>query len=222
MKLLREYVSFEDLEFVTENKDNENNTKNYFLRGPFLQANTKNRNGRTYKRKTLMREVSDFYKHKILKHRSMGELDHPPEPTLNLDRISHLITDLKMDGDIGYGEAKLLDTPMGKIAKVLVDDGVQLGMSTRGVGTLNGDTVEDDYKLITVDIVADPSAPTAFVEGVLENKEYILSDGGVIVEVAINNLQQNVDNAIKHHTFDKSEFSSEVLDYLDLFLDSLT
>ena len=220
MKLLREFVSHDSLQLISEDSEG-GSSKSYFLRGPFLQANVKNRNGRKYMRETLEREVKDFYKTKIQTHRSIGELDHPPEPTINLDRISHIITELEMDGDIGMGCAKLLDTPMGKIAKALVQDGVQLGMSTRGVGTLDGDMVKDDYKLITVDIVADPSAPTAFVEGVLENKEYIVSETGEIVEAAVRQLKQNMNKATQAHRYNKEEFSKATLSYMEQFLRSI-
>lgn len=219
MKLLREFVSFSDLEVVSESVDG-SDKKNYFLKGPFLEANVKNRNGRKYMQETLDREVADFATTKIKTHRSMGELDHPPEPTINLDRVSHIITDLSMDGNVGYGVAKILDTPMGKIAKALVDDGVQLGMSTRGVGSLDGDMVKDDYKLITVDIVADPSAPSAFVEGILENKNYIIDECGSVVECAIAELKERVDKRYRPN-FNKEQFSSEVLSYLDEFLKSI-
>ncbi len=141
MKLLREFVSFDNIEVVSEAVEG-SDEKNYFLKGPFLEANVKNRNGRKYMLNTLEREVNDFDENKIKTHRSVGELDHPPEPTINLDRISHVITSLAMDGNVGYGVAKLLNTPMGKIAKALVDDGIQLGMSTRGVGSLDGDMVK--------------------------------------------------------------------------------
>jgi len=220
MKLLREFVSFNDISMISEDVEGQEGKKNYFLKGPFLEADVKNRNGRKYMQETLDREVKEFNETKIKTHRSMGELDHPPEPTLNLDRISHIITELEMDGNIGYGVAKLLDTPMGKIAKVLVDDGVQLGMSTRGVGTLEGDMVKDDYKLITVDIVADPSAPTAFVEGVLENKEYILSDSGEIVERAVQKLKSDMNKAAVQHKYNRKDFSDATLDYLNTFLNS--
>ena len=220
MKLLREFVSFDAIEMLAES-DQVTGKKNYFLKGPFLEANIKNRNGRRYMQETLEREVKDFYETKIKTKRAMGELDHPPEPTINLERISHIITDLYMDGNIGYGVAKLLNTPMGEIAKALVDDGIQLGMSTRGVGTLDGDLVKDDYKLITVDIVADPSAPTAFVEGVLENKNYIISATGEIVEAAIAQLHKNMNTAVKQNRFDKDAFSTATLDYLNTFLKSI-
>lgn len=219
MKLLKEYVSYEQLEVVSESVDG-SNEKYYYLKGPFLEANVKNRNGRTYMQETLEREVKDFYDQKIKTNRSIGELDHPPEPTINLDRISHVITDLTMKDNIGYGVAKLLNTPCGKIAQSLVKDGVQLGMSTRGVGTLDGDRVADDYKLITVDIVADPSAPSAFVEGVLENKEWIVSETGEIVEAAVKQLKTEMDKTYGKCQ-SREEFSKEVLGYLNEFLNSI-
>jgi len=218
MKLLREFVSFTDLEVITEAIEG-SDKKNYFLKGPFLEANRVNRNGRKYMSETLEREVKEFYDQKIKTHRSLGELDHPPEPTINLDRVSHIITDLSMDGDIGYGIAKLIDTPMGRIAKTLVDEDVLVGMSTRGVGSLDGDVVKDDYKLITVDIVADPSAPSAFVEGVLENKNYIIGDSGEIVENAVRELQKAVDERYRPR-YNKDEFSAEMLAYLQTFIQS--
>ena len=219
MQLIREGVSFEDIEIISESND-ATGEKTYLLKGPFLEANVKNRNGRTYMLETLQREVKEFYENKIKNHRAVGELDHPPEPTINLDRISHIITDLKMDENIGYGCARLMDTPMGRIAKTLIDNNVQLGMSTRGVGTLQGSQVNDDYKLITVDVVADPSAPSAFVEGVLENKEYIIKDTGEIVEAAVQQLHTNMDKISGNH-YSKEEFSEHTLAYLDAFLKSL-
>lgn len=219
MKLLTEYVSYENLQVVSEAVEG-SNEKHYYLKGPFLEANVKNRNGREYMLETLTREVKDFYANKIKTNRSIGELDHPPEPTINLDRISHMITDLEMKDNIGYGVARLLNTPMGKIAQSLVADGVQLGMSTRGVGTLDGDMVQDDYKLITVDIVADPSAPSAFVEGVLENKDWIVSETGEIVEAAVKNLKKEMDKTYSKCQ-GKEEFSKEVLSYLNNFLNSI-
>ena len=220
MKLLREFVSHDDIQVITESDENTTD-KRYYLKGPFLQASVKNRNGRVYKRDTLIREVKEFCDHKISNNRGLGELSHPESIDLNLDRVSHLITELRMEGDIGYGVAKLLDTPMGQIAKALVKDGVQVGMSTRGVGTLEGDSVGDDYKLITVDIVADPSAPTAFVEGVLENKEWIISNTGEIVEAAVQQLKKNVDKAVRTNRYDRNEFSKQSLSYLDQFLKSI-
>lgn len=212
MKLLSEFISFDKLEVIKEEKEGK---KEFRLRGPFLEAEIKNKNGRFYSKDILVREVNDFVESKIMKNRSMGELDHPENPTINLERVSHIIEELKMDGNVGVGSAKLIDTPMGRIAKTLVDEGIIVGMSTRGVGTLDGATVKEDYKLITVDIVADPSAPNCFVEGVLENKEYIL-DGDQIVEVAVQNLQKNVDKK-----YDPKSMSSHVLSYMLDFIDEI-
>ena len=155
-----------------------------------------------------MREVNDFVESKIKKNRSMGELDHPENPQINLERVSHIIESLEMKDNVGHGVAKLIDTPMGRIAKTLVDEGVIVGMSTRGVGSLDGEIVKEDYKLITVDIVADPSAPNCFVEGVLENKEFII-DGDRIVEVAVRNLQKKVDEK-----YNSNSMSNHVLRYM--------
>lgn len=217
MKLLSEFVSFNDIEVVKEViTEGEDKKKEYYLKGPFLEAGTVNRNGRKYMLETLQREVKSFYENKIKPNRSLGELDHPPEPTINLDRVSHLITGLEMKENVGYGCAKLIDTPMGRIAKSLVDEGILLGMSTRGVGTLDGDMVKDDYTLITVDIVADPSAKSAFVEGVLENKEFIVGDDGEIVEKAIENLKKKVDK--KSNKFEHKAVSELTLQYMLEFI----
>jgi hypothetical protein len=211
-KLLTEFLSFDKIEVLTEKIEN-SEEKTYKLKGPFLEAETKNKNGRIYSIDTLVREVKDFYETKILKKRSMGELDHPENPQINLERVSHIIEDLKMDGNTGIGVAKLIDTPMGRIAQTLVKEGVVVGMSTRGVGTLDGDRVKEDYKLITVDIVADPSAPNAFVEGVLENKNFIIGKDGEIVEEAIENLQKQVDQK-----YSGKDMSQLVLRYMMNFV----
>lgn len=189
MKLLMEYTSMEDLQVLTE--DTEDSKKVYKIKGPFLQSEIKNRNGRIYSKTILEREVGKF-QDKIKSKRALGELDHPPSPTVNLDRVSHLIEDLKMEDKNGVGIAKLLDTPKGAIAQTLVKEGILLGVSTRGVGTLKGDKVNEDYKLITIDIVADPSAPNAFVDGILENKEFIITEGGQIVEKAVEKLEDHI------------------------------
>lgn len=216
MKLLCEFIDMKDIEFIKESA--EGGIKKYYLKGPFLEAEVKNKNGRSYMKDTLIREVKKFNDDKILKNRSMGELDHPADPTINLRRVSHVITHLEMDGNIGYGAARLIDTPKGRIAKVLVDEGIILGMSTRGVGTLENQCVKDDYNLITVDIVADPSAPSAFVEGVLENKEYIIGKNGYIVE-AIDTLQKNVDK--KYNKYEYRDSSKIVLEYMMEFINKI-
>lgn len=220
MKLLTEFIDFKDLELVKESVELDGEKKKqYYLKGPFLEADVLNKNGRKYMKETLIREVKKFYETKIAKNRSLGELDHPPDPTVNLDRVSHVITDLEMKDNVGYGVARLLETPKGRIAKTLVDEGIILGMSTRGVGSLDGEFVKDDYNLITVDIVADPSAPSAFVEGVLENKEFIIGKDGEIVEKAIDVLQKKVDT--KSNKYNHKDVSKLTLQYMLEFIDTI-
>jgi hypothetical protein len=191
MKLLTEYIAISDLQILTEDVANDKAKKIYRIKGPYLQSEVKNRNGRIYGKHLCEREINSF-QDKIVKRRALGELDHPPTPTVNLNNVSHLIESLQMDGNDGIGVSKLLDTPKGLVAQILIKEGILLGVSTRGVGTLTGDLVNDDYKLITVDIVADPSAPGAFVDGILENKEFIITEGGDIVEKAVNNLENKL------------------------------
>lgn len=190
-KLITEYTEGSDIKLIVESEDG-SSKKKYFIEGPFIQAEAKNRNGRIYKRDTLLRECEKYTDEKISKKRSMGELDHPENPTINMDRVSHIITELKMDGDVGYGRARVLDTPMGRIAKTLIDEGIEFGVSSRGLGTVSGDIVNDNYKLVTVDIVADPSAPSAFVKGILENKTFIVSDDDSVAE-AVEILTKHTD-----------------------------
>jgi len=212
MKLLTEMITFDKLQVIKEEVEGK---KIFRLKGPFLEAEIENKNGRVYSKDILVREVNDFVEGKIKKNRSMGELDHPENPQINLERVSHIIESLEMKDNVGYGVAKLIDTPMGRIAKTLVDEGIIVGMSTRGVGTLDGKTVKEDYKLITVDIVADPSAPNCFVEGVLENKEYVI-DGDRIVEVAVANLKKSVDKK-----YNPKSMSNDVLSYMMRFLEEI-
>lgn len=172
MKLLREEV--QDTEFLIEEKDGK---KNYFIHGVFMQAEKQNKNGRVYPRHTLQREVDRYNEEYVKKNRAFGELNHPPTPSINLDRVSHLITELKSDGNNFMGKAKIVDTPNGNTVKGLLESGACLGVSTRGVGSLkpvNGyQLVQDDFKLATAaDIVADPSAPDAFVQGIMENYDW--------------------------------------------------
>lgn len=181
MKLIREYIDYQSLDFLSES-DNSGKKWHYIV-GPFLQSDDKNRNGRRYPKNLIEREVNKYNKTRIATNRAMGELEHPNGPQINLDRVSHLITEMYMDGKYGMGKAKLLDTPCGKIAQNLIEGGVQLGVSSRGVGTLRGDVVNDDFDLITVDIVADPSAPDAYVDGIMESKSWIL-ENGIYVESA--------------------------------------
>jgi len=177
MKLITEMIE-NDIEFVCEAK---NGKKEYTLKGVFMQGNIKNRNGRVYPIETLKKEVERYDKEYIQKNRAYGELGHPQGPTINLERVSHMIKDLHPDGNNIMGEAKVLDTPMGTIVKNLMDEGATLGVSSRGMGSLQSksgvDTVQSDFQLATAaDIVADPSAPEAFVEGVMEGVEWLQID----------------------------------------------
>ena len=193
VKLFSEAV--EDVEFITEAK--ENGGKNYKIRGIFMQADVKNRNGRVYPMDILEKEVTKYNKNFIRENRAFGELGHPEGPTVNLERVSHMITELHPDGKNFIGEAKIMDTPMGKIVKNLMDEGAKLGVSSRGMGSLDSKNganyVRDDFYLATAaDIVADPSAPNAFVEGIMEGKEWIWNNGA-LVEAHVANLKKKFD-----------------------------
>jgi hypothetical protein len=175
--------------------------KSYFIEGPFLQAELKNRNGRVYPLELLVREVNRYKKEFISENRALGELGHPDSPTINLDRVSHLIVELNQTGNDFVGRAKILNTPNGTIVKALIDDGVQLGVSSRGVGSLNttsqGDVVGDDFYLATAaDIVADPSAPNAFVRGIMEGKEWVWQNGK-LTEAQIQQYRKELQSAPK-------------------------
>ena len=184
MKLIREEI--EQVEVIVESR---NGKKNLFIEGVFLQGEIKNRNGRMYPMNTLAREVGRYNENFVQKGRALGELGHPDGPTVNLDRVSHKIVSLKESGNNFIGKAKILSTPMGKIASNLLDEGVKLGVSSRGVGSLNKtnegySVVGEDFTLATAaDIVADPSAPDAFVDGIMEGKSWVW-DGGVLREQA--------------------------------------
>src|SRR5210317_663242 len=168
MKLITEEVS--SAEYIVEQADN--GKKNYKIRGIFMQADMKNRNGRIYPMETLQKEVNRYNKEFVQAKRAFGELGHPDGPTVNLERVSHMITSLTPEGKNFIGEAKIMDTPYGKIVKNLIDEGAQLGVSSRGMGSISNGTVGKDFYLATAaDIVADPSAPDAFVEGIMEGKE---------------------------------------------------
>ena len=178
MKLITETI--EDIEVLTE--ANASGVKQYKIRGVFMQADIKNRNGRVYPVATLAKEVGRYNEQFIQKKRAFGELGHPDGPTVNLERVSHMITSLKSEGKNFIGEAKIMDTPYGKIVKNLIDEGAQLGVSSRGMGSISNGTVGRDFYLATAaDIVADPSAPDAFVEGIMEGKEWVW-DNGVLTE----------------------------------------
>ena len=185
MKLISEHV--EDIEYITE--ADEDGKKNYRIKGVFMEADIKNRNNRMYPMNVLQKEVSRYNKEYVQQKRAFGELGHPDGPTVNLERVSHMITKLYPDGKQFVGEANVMDTPYGKIVKNLIDEGAKLGVSSRGMGSLEPrrdmHVVKDDFYLATAaDIVADPSAPNAFVEGIMEGKEWVW-DNGIVKEVDI-------------------------------------
>ena len=194
MKLISELI--EDIEILTEENDGKKDT---YIKGIFLQTEITNRNGRMYKYDTMSREVNKYNEEFVKRGRALGELGHPEGPQINLDRVSHKIVDLYPEGKNFIGKAKLLETPMGKIAKNLLEEGVQLGVSSRGLGSIKKEgttsVVDDDFILATAaDIVADPSAPDAFVEGIYEGKEWVM-EGNRIKEVHIEQIKQVLDTA---------------------------
>jgi len=197
MKLITEMT--EDVQFIIED-DNEGGAKSHYIEGIFMQAEKKNRNGRVYPIKILKNEVDRYNKDFVGKNRAMGELNHPEGPTVNLDRVSHIIKELTVDGNDVTGRAKILDTPMGKIAKNLIDEGAKLGVSSRGMGSLEEkkgvNYVKDDFMLSAVDLVADPSAPGAFVNGIMEGREWIW-DGKVLREKQIQEYKDIIERSSK-------------------------
>lgn len=177
MKLITEHT--DDIQIITEEKEGK---KSYFIEGVFMQSDIKNRNGRLYPNGVLVKEAMRYNKDFVETNRAMGELGHPEGPQLNLDRVSHIIKEMKIDGKNIWGKAKVMDTPYGKIVKNMIDEGVKFGVSSRGVGSLKTtkdgiNEVQNDFNLAAVDIVADPSAPDAFVEGVMEGKEWVWENG---------------------------------------------
>ena len=193
MKLITETI--ENIEVLTEDKAN--GKKDYKIRGVFMQADIKNRNGRVYPVDTLAKEVKRYTNEFINKKRAFGELGHPDGPTVNLERVSHMITSLKPEGKNFIGEAKVMDTPYGKIVKNLIDEGAQLGVSSRGMGSIQSmqgkNIVGKDFYLATAaDIVADPSAPDAFVEGIMEGKEWVW-DNGVLKSIEVEQYKEEIE-----------------------------
>ena len=196
MKLIAEQI--QDVEYIVEEKGDKKEMK---IRGIFMQADQKNRNGRVYPMGVLTKEVARYNKEFVAEGRAFGELGHPEGPTVNLDRVSHMITKLEANGKNFVGEAKLLSTPMGEIAKALIKDGGKLGVSSRGMGSLENkggaNYVKDDFYLATAaDIVADPSAPQAFVEGIMEGKEWVW-DNGLLKEVEIQNIKDRINEGVR-------------------------
>ena len=205
MKLIREEI--ETVEFLVEQK---NGKKSMYIEGVFLQGNIKNRNGRMYPMETLRREVGRYNESNIVSGRALGELGHPDGPTVNLDRVSHKIVSLKESGSNFIGKAKILNTPMGKIASSLLDEGVKLGVSSRGIGSLKPtkegfNVVGDDFMLATAaDIVADPSAPDAFVEGIMEGKEWVW-EGSILRERKAEQMKNAVESLVIQKQLDEKK-----------------
>jgi len=196
MKLITEYVE-NDLNYITEAKD-KNGKKQYMIEGIFMQAESKNRNGRIYPKNVMEKAVDKYMTEQVSKGRAVGELNHPDGPTINLDKVSHKITELKWQGNDVVGKAQILNTPMGQIVEGLMDGGVRLGVSSRGMGSLvnRGGTnyVGEDFQLATVDIVQDPSAPGAFVDGIMEGVEWIW-DNGILKAQEIEQFETEIKRA---------------------------
>ena len=207
MKLIREEI--ESVEFLVENR---NGKKSMYIEGVFLQGNIKNRNGRMYPMETLRKEVGRYNENHVQSGRALGELGHPDTPTVNLDRVSHKIVSLKESGSNFVGKAKILGTPMGKIASSLVEEGVKLGVSSRGIGSLKPtregvNVVGDDFMLATAaDIVADPSAPDAFVEGIMEGKDWVW-DGGILREKFAEKTYATINTLVDQKALDEKKLS---------------
>ena len=216
MKLIREEI--ESVEFLVENK---NGKKSMYIEGVFLQADMKNRNGRVYPMETLRREVGRYSENHITSGRALGELGHPEGPTVNLDRVSHKIVSLKESGSNFIGKAKILGTPMGKIASSLIEEGVKLGVSSRGVGSLQQtkegySVVGEDFMLATAaDIVADPSAPDAFVSGIMEGKDWVW-DGGILREKYARKTYKEINTLV-----DQKQLDGKKLNLFNDFLSNL-
>ena len=202
MKLIAEYNE-SDVHCIVEKK--ENGEKSYVIEGVFAQAEQKNRNGRIYPKPIMEKAVSKYVTEQVSKKRAVGELNHPEGPTVNLDKVSHLITDLRVENNDVVGKAQILDTPMGQIVKGLLEGGVQLGVSTRGMGSLeqkNGIMyVKDDFILNTVDIVQDPSAPGAFVNGIMEGVDWVWNNG-ILEPQVIEEMETEIKTAPKKHLYE--------------------
>ena len=217
MKLITENI--EDVEYITEGSGT---SKNHFIQGIFLEGNVKNRNGRVYPEHVLDKEAGRYIKEMIGAKRAFGELGHPSGPSVNLDRVSHIITEMSKDGGNYLGKAKLTDTPMGNIARGLLESGGKIGVSSRGLGSLKTIKdgimeVQDDYRLATVDIVHDPSAPSAFVEGILENVEWLfdpIKDQWIAEE--LDNIQKSV------RKMSKREMEEQTLSLFENYMKLLT
>ena len=201
MKLISEFND-QELNFITEGKDDE---KKYVIEGIFAQANNKNRNGRIYPREVMSSAINKYNRDQVAPGRAVGELNHPEGPTVNLDKVSHKIDSLVLEGNDVMGKATILNTPMGEVVKGLLDGGVKLGVSTRGMGSLqrgnDAMVVKDDFILNAVDIVQDPSAPSAFVNGVMEGVEWVWNNG-IIEQRAIEKIETEIKKAPRAYLYE--------------------
>ena len=210
MQLIREFVDFDNLEII--NEATEGKKKAYSIKGPFLIAENKNKNARKYRRPLLEREVAKLDKTKIKNKNAYGELDHPQSPIVSLKNASHRIESLVMDGDMAVGKAKLIDTPNGRIAEAILESGGRLMVSSRGIGTIDKESgyINDNFNLITDDLVSDGSFPECFVDGILEQKDWIIGNDGEIVEAAVEHLQEKVDKK-----FDSEVIKGYLLEFIN-------
>ena len=218
MKLITEVN--ESINVFEEVLDEATGKKSMFIEGVFMQSNIKNRNGRVYPTEVLEKEVSRYNKEYVEKKRAFGELGHPQGPTINLERVSHLITSMKKEGDNFVGKAKIMDSPYGNIVKGLINEGAQLGVSSRGMGSLKQNNegineVQDDFYLATAgDIVADPSAPDAFVNGIMEGVEWIW-DNGVLRAAEVEAIKENVEKDIRSRADRQQSFGKAFTSYMN-------
>ena len=210
MILIREDFDEIQTNIITESEDI-GGKKTMYIEGVFMQDTLKNRNGRIYPKEVMSNAVNQYVEKFVSTKRSLGELNHPTYASVNPERASHMITSLKEDGNNWIGKAKILNTPMGSIVKNLIEDGVQLGVSSRGLGSVkesNGaNVVQSDFWISAVDTVSDPSAPDAFVNGIMENKEWIL-ENGVLVEKELEEIQEEINDLVKHRRFDNKAMES--------------
>ena len=224
MKLIKEIV--EEVQYIGE-ADEKTGKKNHYIEGIIMQGDIKNRNGRIYPKEVLMREMTRYNENYVSKNRAYGELGHPSGPTINLDRVSHMFTELKEDGPNVVGRAKVMDTPMGKIVKNLIDEGAQLGISSRGMGSLKKGKsgimeVQSDFMLATAgDIVADPSAPDAFVNGIMEGVEfyYDIASGTWKSQEAFDQIEEEIKETARRST---KELEEKAAILFDKFIKSLS
>lgn len=219
MKLVRQYISEENIQTGIQ-LDESTGQKSYFIEGIFMQGDMENRNKRLYPTDVISNQLKEYQNNFIQKKRAFGELGHPSGPQINLDRVSHMITEIKQDGNNFIGKAKIMDTPYGKIVKSFIEEGALLGVSSRGLGSVkenkNGiSEVQNDFKLSTVDIVADPSAPDAFVDGIMEGYDWYY-ENGILKSQQIEHIRKSIHNAKSYR-----ELQERKVEAFRLFLDSL-